>query len=51
MIFIGCKCDSCNDTIFYGFTLSDQLIGKTRLIKWVRQDGWSVGKKNFVPEV
>lgn len=39
-ILVGAICDRCGRSIFY------KHIGKTYVTKWIREEGWSVTKKN-----
>ena len=49
MIYSGYLCDKCGRATEYQRTSDKWLPGKTTLIRFARQDGWSIGKQVLCP--
>lgn len=42
-VYAVIECDRCGKTSWYGH------IGKTYILKWSRENGWSIGKQHLCP--
>ena len=45
--FLGHRCDVCGTTYEYPWNVNTN--SKKVLMKWVREDGWSFGKRDLCP--
>lgn len=42
-VYAVIECDRCGEKIWYNH------IGKTHILRWSRENGWSIGKKHLCP--
>jgi hypothetical protein len=43
MIYAGAMCDKCGKSVEYNH------VGKTHIRRWLREEGWSFGKRDLCP--
>lgn len=49
-LYSGYCCDKCGKAIEYNKTIKQWLPNKTNLIRFARQDNWSIGKQILCPD-
>lgn len=50
MLYVGCQCDECHYVLEYKRLVREWLPSKNYLIRFAKDNGWSIGEQTLCPK-